>query len=158
MFLNKRIDHQEFENLPQEDGRKFSNLTRKYIRMTDALWCFVQQDLRMKGSLLLWCDWVLHFVQGGSVGIRVNENIGLYFQTLKWLRQRDPLSFMFFIIVVDMLAIMIARAKDDGQVGGLMPHLVEGGVSILQYADDTIPFIEDDLDKAVNMKLILYIF
>jgi hypothetical protein len=57
-----------------------------------------------------------------------------------------------------MLAILIARAKEDGQVGGLVPHLVEGGVSILQYADDTILFMEHDLEKAVNMKLILCIF
>jgi hypothetical protein len=57
-----------------------------------------------------------------------------------------------------MLAILIARAKEDGRVGGLIPHLVEGGVSILQYADDTILFMEHDLQKAVNMKLILCIF
>ena len=57
-----------------------------------------------------------------------------------------------------MLAILIARAKEEGQVGGLIPHLVDGGVSILQYADDTILFIEHDLEKAVNMKLILCIF
>src|SRR6266540_1383109 len=57
-----------------------------------------------------------------------------------------------------MLAILIARAKEDGQVGGLVPHLVDGGVSILQYADDTILFLEHDLEKAVNMKLILCIF
>ena len=65
---------------------------------------------------------------------------------------------MLFNIVVDMLAILIARAKEDGQVGGLIPHLVEGGVSILQYADDTILFMEHDLEKAVNMKLILCVF
>jgi hypothetical protein len=35
---------------------------------------------------------------------------------------------------------------------------VEGGVSILQYDDDTILFMEHDLDKALNMKLILCIF
>jgi hypothetical protein len=57
-----------------------------------------------------------------------------------------------------MLAILIARAKEDGQVGSLIPHLVEGGVSILQYADDTILFMEHNLEKAVNMKLILCIF
>ena len=28
---------------------------------------------------------------------------------------------------------------------GLVPHLVEGGLSILQYADDTILFMENDL-------------
>jgi hypothetical protein len=34
---------------------------------------------------------------------------------------------MLFNIVVDMLAILIARAKEDGQVGSLLPHLIEGG-------------------------------
>jgi hypothetical protein len=57
-----------------------------------------------------------------------------------------------------MLAIMIARAKEDGQVDGLIPYLVDGGVSILQYADDTIIFMENNLEKALNMKLILCIF
>jgi hypothetical protein len=65
---------------------------------------------------------------------------------------------MLFNTVVDMLVILIERAKDDGQVGGLIPHLVESGISILQYADDTILFMEHDLLKAVNMKLILCIF
>jgi hypothetical protein len=49
--------------------------------------------------------------------------------------------------MADMLAIMIARAKKDGQVGGLIPHLIEGGVSILQYVDDTILFMEHDFEK-----------
>ena len=57
-----------------------------------------------------------------------------------------------------MLAVLIARAKEDGQVGGLIPHFIDGGVSILQYADDTILFLEHDLEKAVNMKLILSFF
>jgi hypothetical protein len=57
-----------------------------------------------------------------------------------------------------MLAIMIERAKQDGEVSGLIPHLVDGGLSILQYADDTIIFMEHDLDKALNMKLVLCLF
>ena len=65
------------------------------------------------------------------------------------------MSPMLFNIVADMLAILLARAKEDGQIGGLIPHLVEGGLSILQYADDTILFMEHGLEKAVNMKLIL---
>ena len=71
------------------------------------------------------------------------------------MRQEDPLSPVLFNVVVDMLAILIAGAKEDGQVGGLIPHLVDGGVSILQYVDDTILFLEHDLEKAVNIKLIL---
>jgi hypothetical protein len=42
-------------------------------------------------------------------------------------------------------------------VGGLIPHLVEGGVSILQYANDTI-FYAAWSRETVNMKLILCIF
>ena len=57
-----------------------------------------------------------------------------------------------------MLAVLVNRAKQDDQVGGLIPHLVEGGVSILQYADDTIIFMEHDLVKARNMKLVLCLF
>jgi hypothetical protein len=57
-----------------------------------------------------------------------------------------------------MLAILFARAKEDGQVNGLIPHLVDWGVCILQYADDTIIFMEREIQKAFNMKLILCIF
>jgi hypothetical protein len=54
---------------------------------------------------------------------------------MKGLHQGDPLSPMLFNIVVDMLAILIDRAKNDGQIAGIVPHLVDGGLSILQYVD-----------------------
>jgi hypothetical protein len=47
---------------------------------------------------------------------------------------------MLFNIVADVLAIMMEHAKVDGQVEGVIPHLIDGGLSILQYADDTILF------------------
>jgi hypothetical protein len=37
---------------------------------------------------------------------------------------------MLFNIVADMLAIMIKRAKNDGLIKGVIPHLVDGGLSI----------------------------
>jgi hypothetical protein len=46
-----------------------------------------------------------------------------------------------------MLAIMIERAKSDDQFEGVIPHLVDGDLSILQYAEDTIFFMEHDLEK-----------
>ena len=41
------------------------------------------------------------------------------------------MSPILFNVVVDMLVVLVNRAKQDGQVGGRIPHLVEGGVSIL---------------------------
>jgi hypothetical protein len=37
-----------------------------------------------------------------------------------------------------MIAILIERAKSDGLIEGVTPHLVDGVLSILQYANDTI--------------------
>jgi hypothetical protein len=36
--------------------------------------------------------------------------------------------------------------------------LLDDGLSILQYADDTVSFMDNDLEKAKNMKLLLCAF
>jgi hypothetical protein len=99
-------------------------------------WSFLQQTLRMK----------------------VNDEIGPYFQTKRGLKQGDPMSPILFNIVADMLALLINRAKADGQIRGVLPHLVDDGLSILQYADDTILFINHDPEQAKNLKLLLCAF
>ena len=61
-------------------------------------------------------------------------------------------------MVADILALFINRAKADNQLKGVVPHLVEDGLSILQYADDTILFMEHNLEQAQNLKLIICAF
>jgi hypothetical protein len=39
-----------------------------------------------------------------------------------------------------------------------VPHLVDEGLSILQYADDMLLFMDHDLEKARNIKLLLCAF
>jgi hypothetical protein len=39
-----------------------------------------------------------------------------------------------------------------------IPHLVEDGLPILQYVDDTIIFADHDIEQATNMKLIICMF
>ena len=70
----------------------------------------------------------------------------------------DPISPILFNIVANMLAILIKRDKADNQISGIVPHLVDEGLSILQYADDTLLFMDHDLEKARNMKLLLCAF
>jgi hypothetical protein len=65
------------------------------------------------------------------VGIKINDQVGQNFQTKKGLCQGDPLSPLLFNIVVDMLAILINRAKDEGWFNDVVPHLVDDGLSIL---------------------------
>jgi hypothetical protein len=57
-----------------------------------------------------------------------------------------------------MLTFLISRAKEDEQIQGVVPYLVDDRLSVLRYADDTIIFMDNDLERAKNMKLLLYAF
>ena len=85
----------------------------------------------MKGFTPRWCKWIESIVSGGNVGIKINDEMGNFFQTKKGLRQGDPLSSVLFNLVTDMLAVFISRAGIVEQLKGLVPHLVDGGLSIL---------------------------
>jgi hypothetical protein len=58
-----------------------------------------------------------------------------------------PLSPILFNVVVDMLSILINRAKEENQTKGLVPNIIDEGLSILQYADNTILIIDHDFEK-----------
>jgi hypothetical protein len=103
-------------------------------------WPFLQHVLRMKGFSPKWASWIQQVTSKGFVGIKVNDSVGRYSQTKKGVRQDNPLSPILFDIIVDVLTILIAQTKDNDLVRGLGPNLVDDGLSILQYADDTILF------------------
>jgi hypothetical protein len=46
-----------------------------------------------------------------------------------------------------MLDVIIEHAKVDGKSEGVIPHLVDDGLSILQYADKTILFMKHYNEK-----------
>jgi hypothetical protein len=72
----------------------------------------------MKGFSSTWRKWVASFMEGGDVGIKVNDQVGQNFQTKRGVRQGVPLSLILFNIVVDMLAILINRAKNEVKYQG----------------------------------------
>ena len=67
-------------------------------------------------------------------------------------------SPILFNLVADMLATLVDRAKTNGQFKGLVPNLVDEGLSILQYVDDTILLMENNVEDARNLKLVLGAF
>lgn len=101
----------------------------------------------MKGFSPNWISWIESFISRGSVAVKANDNIGSFFRTKKRLQQGDPLSPIVFIFVVDVLATLVNRAKTHGQINGLIPHLIDGGSSTLQNANDTMLFT-NDLEKS----------
>jgi hypothetical protein len=97
-------------------------------------------------------------VKGGKVCININGKNGSYFKTHRRLRPRDPLSPLVFNLVADALAYIMEQAKDKGHTRGVVPHLVEGGLTHLQYADDTVLLCPGDTKSITNLKYLLYCF
>jgi hypothetical protein len=121
----------------------------KYIlkKVYDKInWSFVQQTLRMKDFSPTWCKWIASFMKGVHIGIKVNDQVDQNFQTRKGIRQGDPLSPILFNIVVDMLAVLVNRAKNEGQISGVIQNIIDDGLSILQSTDDTILFMDHNIE------------
>jgi hypothetical protein len=74
------------------------------------------------------------------------------------VRQGDPLSPLLFNFNADCLTKMVIKAHENILITGLISHLIAKGVAILQYADDTIVCLENNLEGARNMKLLLYLY
>jgi hypothetical protein len=121
-------------------------------------WSFMMEVLKGKNFPPKWLEWMKQIIEGGKVGININGEDGQFFNTYKGLRQGDPLSPLLFNLVSDALATMFENAKLTGQIRGLVPNLIEGGLTHLQYADDTIVFLNHDDQSVYNAKFLLYCF
>jgi hypothetical protein len=88
----------------------------------------------------------------------MNDQLGPYFVSHKGVRQGDPLSPILFNFVADYLTRMIRHAQHIRLITGLADNIIPNGVAILQYADDTIICLKENLDNARNMKLVLYLY
>jgi hypothetical protein len=121
-------------------------------------WEFLEGILRKKGFDSVWINWVMQTVRNGHLAININGVQGPYFNTSRGVRQGDPLSPLLFDYVVEALAVMVEAAKGAGHLSGLVPDLVPGGVSLLQYADDTVILLELTDLNVLPMKFLLYCF
>jgi hypothetical protein len=84
--------------------------------------------------------------------------VGPYFRNKRGVRQGDPLSPLLFDLVVDALALILKKASVAGHIKGVISHLLPGGVTHLQYADDTMILIENDDTGINNLKFLLICF
>lgn len=121
-------------------------------------WNFLFDCLKCRGFDDKWINWIKSVVMGGTLSVKINNQLGPYFMSHKGVRQGDPLSPILFNFAADCLTRMVHNAQNSGLITGLAANLIPKGVAILQYADDTIICIEDDIEKARNVKLLLYIY
>lgn len=98
--------------------------------------------LRQRGFGSKWIGWLKTMICKRSVSIRINDEDSHFFEVGKGLRQGDHLSPLLFNLAADDFTKMIAKAANAGQIKGLLPGFISGGVISLQYANDTLLFLE----------------
>jgi hypothetical protein len=127
-----------------------------YEKVYDRVsWSFLKDMLISRYFGRTWVSRIMKVVKGGSLCVRINDENNTYFKPRKGLRQGDPLSPLLFNLVADIFTRMLVKAASNNLIAGLLPQVIAGGVVSLQYADDTLLFLEDDLDKENNLKWLL---
>jgi hypothetical protein len=111
--------------------------------------------LLRKGFSAVVVHWLMQLVSGGQTASNLNGEIGTYFCNARGVRKGDPLSPLLFDFMADSLAAILTRAKEAGHLQGVVPHLIPGGVTHLQYTDDTMVMIEPSQLVMANLKFLL---
>ena len=68
------------------------------------------------------------------------------------LGRGDPISPLFFNLVADVFTKCLMKAARNGQITRLLHGFEHSGVISMQYADDTLLFLQNDLNQCMNLK------
>jgi hypothetical protein len=60
--------------------------------------------------------------------------------------------------MAEAISIMLSTACAAGHIEGVVSHLVSGGISHLQYDDDTLILIQYNEHQITNLKFLLMCF
>ena len=76
-----------------------------------------------------------------------------------WGEARGPNLPLLFDLAGDALAAILDKAKMAGHISGVVGHLIPGGgITHLQYADDTMIVVEGSELDIINLKFLLLCF
>jgi hypothetical protein len=123
-------------------------------------WQFLREVLLRKGFDPAYVHRIMQLVSGGQTAISINGEVDPYFRNKRGVRQGDPISPLLFDFVADALDVILSRARAAGHIQGVVSHLIPGGggVTHLQYADDTMILIQNTELGLINLKFILLCF
>jgi hypothetical protein len=116
------------------------------------------QIMRSKGFPNKWISWMkMIFISGTSTTL-LNGIPGKVFHCKRGVRQGDPLSPLLFVLTADFLQTILNTAQQQGLLSlpVVLPH--DHDFLILQYADDTLIFMQAGARQLFFLKAILNSF
>ena len=103
-------------------------------------WDFLMYMLQRCGFSEKWRKWIWYCISIVKFSILINGSPSDFFGSSRGLQQGDPLSPLFFDIVMEALSRLLDVAASAGQFSGFSVGSTAGSsvmVSHLSFADDT---------------------
>jgi hypothetical protein len=113
------------------------------------------QIMRHKGFPNKWLEWMQSIFQSGTSSVLLNGVPRQVFHCKRGVRHGDPLSPLLFVLAAYFLQIILNSARLGNQVSLPVPLSGDRDFPILQYADDTLIFMNGGLNELNNLKDVL---
>jgi Reverse transcriptase (RNA-dependent DNA polymerase) len=97
----------------------------------------------------------MNLLTSDQTNITINGQQTTYFMCKRGLIQGDPLSLYLFNLDADTLAKILNKAKEHGYIKGLGNFNNNNNMINLNFADDTLIFLQTDVRMLEALKLIL---
>lgn len=105
-----------------------------------------------------WNVWMSHIFSSTSTTVLLNGVPGKFFKCKRGVRQGDPLSPLLFALGADLLQAIINKAHLRGILSLPIPVSGDNNFPIIQYADDTLIFLEASAPQLFALKALLNSF
>lgn len=162
-FIRGRSIHENFifvRGLALQFHRRKKPMILLKLDITKAFdtvsWCFLLNLLRNRGFGSRWRSWIAALLLTSETRILLNGHESDSFKPARGLRQGDPLSPLLFVLVMDALQGLLAKATSWGLLAKLDTRRSIPNTSI--YADDTIVFLQPIEREATVVNAILQLF
>jgi hypothetical protein len=117
----------------------------------------ILQILKRKGFDEKWISWIENILSSATLSVLLNGVLGKKFFCKRGIRQGNPLSPLLFVEGADLLQYMINELSAQGKL--IAPVIFEDqDYPIVQYADDTLVFMEASFEQLQVLKSTLLLF
>jgi hypothetical protein len=103
-----------------------------------------------------WCSWIAHCISSMLFSVLVNGSSNGFFSSSRGLRQRDPLSVLLFVFVMEALSRMISVVGSGGLLEGF--KVGNATYSHLLFADDTLIFCNAHSSQLRYLRTLFLLF